>query len=380
MKRLVLLGGGLVLTGLLAQAANVRPKIPAWAEREISTAVKRFEDWKGKDEVVTFVYMNDVHSYVAGISDPPNYKDPKMHIPLALECADRVNADFFADLGDQDLEWAARHGGVRGLDARIRELTTLFSPGLAKRPILFCVGNHEHCYGVPTVPGKIPVSNEAFGEMSNALSVKAGHKVTLGENKSWGYYDVPGKKLRAFFLNSSDDDYYSFSKAQLEFVAKGLMSLEPGWQALMMVHYCIDETVGSVHGCRHCTCKRAPILIRMVEDFVWRAKGAEEGVSWDFTKSDGLFVGFFCGDAHCSNQGERNFIHYTLSQGYGYSTVVPYGATSFNFSRAENCLFEIVALKPAKAEAHVFRVGIGGAAADRQYTYDRKRIEKCSRW
>ena len=368
-----------VFAAAVGSAALAGAVCPEWAEKEIETAARRYEAWKGQDETVAFVYVTDVHSYVDGRSDPPNYKDPKMHIPLAVRCADRVGAAFLADLGDEDLEWASRRG-VAALDRRIGDIAALYSGCFAKRPVLFCVGNHEHCWGVPPVKGKIPVTNRAFGEAFNALSVRAGHKVTLSDDKSWGYYDAPGGKLRAFFLNSSDSDYYGFSTEQLKFVAKGLMSLPSGWQVVMLVHYCIEETVGALHGCRHCVCRNAPVLIRMAEDFMWRAKGAEGDVSWDFTKVDGLFAGFFCGDSHFSNQGERNFIHYTLSQGYGYCTDTSYGATSGWFDRSQNCFFEIVALKPAKCEARVFRVGFGGEAADRRYKYDRAGIEKCKRW
>lgn len=361
--------------------AEAAPAVPAWADRQIAEAVARYKAWKGADETVAFVMTTDVHSYKDGISDPPDYGDPKMHLPFAVRCADLIGADFAADLGDQDLEWGARHGGVEGLDRRIRDVVRLYGGGLKRRPLLCCVGNHEHCWEAKPVPGRIPVTNRQFGEAFNALSVKAGHKVTLSDDMSWGYYDVPGKKTRVFFLNTSDGNlYYGLSPEQLKFVVEGLSALPSGAQAAVLLHFCISPSVGGTYGCYSCTCKNADVLIRIVEDFVWRAKGEALGVTWDFTQADGLFAGFFCGDAHTSNQGMRNYIPYTLSQGYGYSSRAPYGGTSLSFDRANTCCFEIVAFKLSKSEAHVFRVGAGGAAADRAYRYDRAGIERAKRW
>lgn len=364
--------------------SGVKPSksgLPAWAEREIETAARRYEAWKGTDETMAFVYTTDVHSYVIGISDPPNYKDPKMHVPLAIRCADRIGADFSADLGDLEIDIEART--PESLKRRIDNIVTLYGPGTKRRPCLFCVGNHDHGWRYRAKGAEMPVSNRRFGEAFNGLSVRAGHRLTLSDDMSWGCYDVPGKKMRVFFLNTSDGEmYYGISPEQLKFVAEGLGSLEPGWQALMLMHFCIHVPMGAAHVAMYTGCRNSKVLIRMVEDFVWRAKGSGEGVSWDFTRADGLFAGFFCGDSHYSGECEQNFIPYTLSQGYGYSGRQAYGGRFVKFDSSENCLFEIAAFKPAKAEAHVFRVGAGGAEQDRAYLYDRTGIEKCGgrRW
>ena len=354
-------------------------KLPDWAEREIGDAVRRYREWKQDDETVSFVMMTDVHSMRRGISDPPDYRDPKMHIPLGFACADRIGADFFANLGDLELDSAAQT--PESLEVCMRELAEIHSRGVRDRPVLFCVGNHDHGWRFwkNYKDVKPPVSNRRFAEAFTKISVRAGHRLTLSDDGSWGYYDVKDKKMRVFFLNTSDGDrYYGFSEEQLGFVARGLASLETGWQTAVLSHFCLSAQVGLVHTALNEHCPNSQVLIDMVEDFVWRKKGGWKGLSWDFTKSDGLFAGFFAGDSHFSNEGEFNAVHYTLSQGYGFSGPqgVAYGGRFIKFVRDTNCLFEIVAFKPAKAEAHVFRVGVGGAAQDRQYWYDRRNLEK----
>ena len=38
--------------------------LPPWAEAKIDEAVTRFRAWKGKDEVVAFTFVTDVHSHL----------------------------------------------------------------------------------------------------------------------------------------------------------------------------------------------------------------------------------------------------------------------------------------------------------------------------
>ena len=50
----------------------------------------------------------------------------------------------------------------------------------------------------------------------------------------------------------------------------------------------------------------------------------------------------------------------------------PWGARTVAFNRAQEMLFELVALKPAAGEFRLFRVGAGGAAFDRTCSYFNK--------
>ena len=68
---------------------------------------------------------------------------------------------------------------------------------------------------------------------------------------------------------------------------------------------------------------------------------------------------------------KTNGVDYSISQGYG--TVSPKeienGGVYTPFSRVKQMLVDLVAVKPAKREVRIFRVGAGGEVRDRGYLY-----------
>ncbi len=64
---------------------------------------------------------------------------------------------------------------------------------------------------------------------------------------------------------------------------------------------------------------------------------------------------------------ELRGVNWTIFQGYGGvgRANKPWGARTVPFSRANNMLFDIVAVKPSVGEFKIFRVGAGGPACDR---------------
>lgn len=353
-----------VLAGAAPASAN---SFPEWANKRIESALKRFRAWKGKDETVVFPMITDVHSWRTDISDPPDYKDGKMHIPLMMAAAEMAKADFIVDLGDQDFDGASKSAEM--LQGRMEATVKLY--GSAKVPVLFCLGNHDHGRPLPGSKER-PVSNERFGKMFNGMAVAKGHSLKLSPCASWGYYDIPSKRTRAIFLNSSDGSYYGYTREQLQFFADALR-VEEKWTVLVFQHYCIVTSIGhwrTYRPAEEFSGKHADIAIRMAEDFCARKKGSLGGVEWDFSSmKDTRFGGFFFGDSHFDNQLDHQHVHYTISQGFGYCFPheMAYGGVRTPFSRTENTLFELAALKPEKGEVRLFRVGAGDAMRDRGY-------------
>ena len=112
----------------------------------------------------------------------------------------------------------------------------------------------------------------------------------------------------------------------------------------------------------------------MVEDFVARRAGSADGVAWDFTKNvDTRFAGCFFGDSHYDNHLLENGVHYTITQGYGGVGDKDFpkdnGAVKTPFNSGSQMLVDLVAFKPATRELKVFRIGAGGPARDRGYSY-----------
>ena len=339
--------------------------IPAWAEQEIAAAVARYNAWKGADTTVAFTVITDVHSRLVGLGDSVDWSDSLAHQILAQKAAARAGCDFLADLGDHDFQVGPKDQAE--VDARLATTQAIYAEN--PRPVLFALGNHDH--GDPKK--KTFVSSARFGETFNGLMAKHGHAFKSGANKSWGYLDLPAKRTRVFVLNSSDEGYYGYSKAQLQFVADNL-KLAPGWTAAVCQHFCIQTKAGYWIHYENTRAGRQEVFIKMVEDFVARRAGSADGVAWDFTKNvDTRFAGCFFGDSHYDNHLLENGVHYTITQGYGGVGDKDFpkdnGAVKTPFNRGSQMLVDLVAFKPATRELKVFRIGAGGPARDRGYSY-----------
>ncbi len=354
--------------------------VPGRFESQIADAVGRYLAWKGGDECVAFTVVTDVHSYIGGISDPPNYRDPKMHIPLALCTADRIDADFAADLGDQDFDTPCLN--VPNILARIESARAMYS-AYASRPVLFCVGNHDCGYEMKGCKGH-PMPPERFGEVFSRMASRRGFGVVHGDNPTWGYYDIAAKRTRVFFVNSSDTGYYGFSKGQLDFLSRSLCATPDGWTVLVLEHftplqgYKVRRSRGQAPTAKT-RFPRTDAFAEMLLAFVACGKGSLGDVEWDFRGLKGRDVrlaGCICGDAHWDLCEEVDGVHYAITQGYGkFAWEQPVSlrqmrGTVHEFVDCEKeVLFEIVAVKPARHELHMFRVGAGGSARDREWRY-----------
>lgn len=345
-----------VLHGFAAPEEGIRPDIPNWARKEIDAAVNRFRCWKGDDEVVAFVFLTDIHSCIESMPQRPDFSDSRFHALFAQVAADQAGCDFIVDGGDHDYERGPQ--STEALQNRMSVTEAVYS-GCTSRPVLFCLGNHDH--GAARKGAERPISSAMFGDRFNGLAVRHGHRIVFGENRSWGYYDVPDKKFRAIFVNTSDEGYYGFSTSQLEFIDKALASLPDGWVAALFGHYCVLNEIGHWKQYEETDfAKRKQEFIGILKAFVRRRPND--------------LAGYFCGDSHFDNEQELAGINWTISQGYGGidRANLPWGARRTEFSRKENMLFELVAVKAAIGEFKVFRVGAGGAGRDRLCCFHNK--------
>lgn len=342
---------------------SVWGQIPGWAQKQIDETYARFIEWKGSDLTIAFPIVTDIHSLRTELADPIDWSDSKTHIYFAEEAATRFGADFIADLGDIGLDNFNAPFDQSQAEKRLDTQSALYSRSPV--PVLFAMGNHDH-------NGKgWNVTSKLFGEKFNGTSKQNGVPLTLGPNSDYGWYDIPDKKCRVVFLNSSDDGYYGYSTDQLQFLADGLR-LPEGFAALVIQHFCVLHPIGMWKSYPDSKAKRGELCMKILDDFVADQKGEEDGVRWDFTENKSCtFAGLFCGDSHFDNQAKVNGVNYIVTQGYGgvNPAELPQGAVSRPFNRAEQMLIDVVAIKPAKKEIRIFRIGIGGEQADRRASY-----------
>ena len=335
--------------------------LPKWAVERINEAAARFTEWKGTDETVSFTFLTDVHSRLTEMAPVPDFSNSRYHTLFTFAAADRTECDFLVDGGDHDYD----NGRPTPEEALKRmAVTESIYRDYAAKPVLFCLGNHDHGSYPPDRKSPRPISSQLFGDTFNGLAEKHGFKIVFGENRSWGYYDVPGKKFRAIFCNTSDDGYYGFSVSQLEFIRNALFSMPEDWVGAAFGHFCVFTEIGHWKGPRPTEAKRRKEFMDLLQDFV--------------EKRPNSFAGYFCGDSHFDNEMEWRGVNWTVFQGYGGvgRAAKPWGARTTSFSRSKDALFDIVAVKPAAGEFKIFRVGAGSPSCDRLCVYHNKFVPK----
>lgn len=147
--------------------------------------------------------------------------------------------------------------------------------------------------------------------------------------KSYGYYDIPNRKIRVFYLNTVDvptkldtdsntiqypgQGETGFSEAQLRFVVDHLHFDEEGWQVIFFSHHCFlknsfpspmnNTGMAPTHG--------GTVIQDILQGFMRREKGVIENttadfvytIEYDFTanKSDTIIA---CVNGHTHYDGE----------------------------------------------------------------------------
>lgn len=342
-----------------------KPTLPDWATAAINETFARFEDWKGDDVVFVLPTITDVHSEWPPLDVPINWADSKTHVFILKATAAKFGADCVADLGDIGYDVGP---GLKDENALKRSATNTLLYADSPVPVVFALGNHDH-----NRKGERFIDDREYGERFNGESKRRGLALQTGPDSDYGYVDFPEKKSRLFVMNTSDDKYeYGFSTEQLQFLADALASTPDGYAATVVGHMCIHFDIA--HWTTHMNDKaiRGPIAMKIFADFVAGKDGSEDGVVWSFSKrGPGALSCVLAGDSHFDNFGRLDGVNYIVSQGFGYSakeTSAP-GAVFRNFPRDASTLIDVVAVKPEKREGRVFRVGVGGADADRAFNF-----------
>lgn len=346
--------------------------VPEWVDQQIGEARARFEGWRGGDEAVVFPIVTDIHAARPFFALPPDFRDTKFHARFAQRAALAFKADLFAELGDigfdRDLSWkpSKREDALSRLASQ-RNLYADFS-----LPVLFCMGNHDSGRAYGEFFSELRVSAKEYGGMFNGMTKRKGTALVTGPNEDYGYLDVPGKKCRVFFLNTSDDGEVGFSLEQMRFLAARL-KVPPDTCAVALAHKCIHPTIGKWKGGRPGTIPNGSLCMTMLADYVNGAKGAEGNVCWDFTGNRGAtLAGCLFGDSHFNDQAVTNGVNFVITQGYGTVSAkdLPDGVGYVTpVDRTRTMLVDMVAIKPAKREMKIFRIGAGGPACDRAFRF-----------
>lgn len=377
MSKAALLSLALTTAAIMAQSTPAPPStaipdfaVPAWVDQQISEAKARFDAWRGDDELVVFPLVTDIHAARPLFSNPPDFRDTKYHVLFAQRAALAFNADFFAELGDigfdRDLKW--QPSKKADAELRLESQRNLFKD--FPLPVLFCMGNHDNGSAYGGFYSELRLTEQEYGAMFNGMIKKKGVPLVTGPGEDYGYYDVPGKNCRVFFLNSSDGN--GFSLTQVQFLADNLR-LPPGTCAVVLQHRCLHPSIGKWRGSRPGCFKNGELAIKILAAFRAGEKGEAEGVEWDFTGNrDCSLAASISGDSHFNNQALYHGIHFIITQGYGTVSAknLPDNVDYVTpVDRSKTMLVDMVAIKPAKREMMIFRIGAGGPERDRAFSF-----------
>lgn len=355
------------------------PSLPDWAERIIREGAERYLAWKGSDETIAFPLITDIHSHVAS-ANPPNWGDSKAHIFFQRAIAEATGSDFLACLGDLDFDvnilgaapdWSKVQAVIDGFVGAYRD---------ESRPVLFTMGNHDHA--------KERYTSRQFGD-TFCRGLNIGKGLSFGGDGTWGTLDIPGKKFRAIYLNTSDEGYLGFSVAQLQYLADRLADAPDGWNVAIFQHANVPHFISKWRrfGDSNGSLKREELEQTMVEDFANRRDpvicgfnkppivGELGGVKFDFSKTKANLVGVFQGHLHAESYLKYAKVNYVIRPGYG---TIPVDCQcgewrdakrECSFDRTKDMMLDLVAIKPSTRTVHVFRFGCGGPKSELEYEY-----------
>ena len=321
------------------------------AKRE--AAYSRFEKWKADDDCVVFPMITDLHSALV-TEDALNgqRRDTLSHIRILNAAAERFSADFTANLGDFGVDVPVKDPlNIEQLCSRLFE----YHASSKVKPVLYAPGNHDITRGV--APESL---HRGFQE------INTGCNIFSPAGKLYGYYDIPAKKCRVFYLFCNETaDYYS--DEQFAFIEANLISMPSGWSAAFIQHKCILRRGRWQHD------QFDPLPENFVKLHELFAK---------FVRNGGKIAGVFSGDSHFNLFEKADGINYHSSQGYGGigPSEAPAHALLFHefcpalnrtdtFNAATCCLIDVAAVKTQKQEIAVFRIGAGDKEFDITETY-----------
>lgn len=324
--------------------------LPSCYEADLEDALLRVARWRNDDLCVIFPVITDLHSALE-TTDPlfGQRRDSASHILLMNDVADKFQADFTVDLGDEGIDVPLKnHDEMEKLTARILQYRRVSK----QRPALFVKGNHDtRLTGFP----------DHFWEKA-FMEINSGVPMTYGGDGSYGFFDVPGKKTRVFSLNTSECGEF-LSDAQLDFLKKNLDLLEKDHCAVVLQHICSFRII--YQGVK-----------REARPF---PSGLEklDRILKEFVRRGGRLAGSISGHGHYNadvmDDGVNNF---TLQ---GYGGIGPRESPPFarialefdplldrtdTFDMTKYCMIHLVVIKPELGAMKIFRIGAGGSACD----------------
>ena len=234
----------------------------------------------------------------------------------------------------------------------LKAVRILIDKGDKSIPVIVAKGNHDDNTMYTDYKNGYVDSKNLYKLVTGKDARKAKRDAEFLD-RSYGYYDIPNKKVRVFMLNSVDlpttvtsdnkllygaQNDTGFSQEQIQFVADHLVFEEEGWQVLFFSHHPLKtlthedkETGDGVAGIIATHGGKA--MIDLITAFKNKEQGTVKNVAADFEISvdydfaqnkSNTVIASICGHTHVYGHKLEDGIHYI-------ATRAVYGHPSHNF-------------------------------------------------
>lgn len=327
--------------------------VPSFVLSDARKTYKRIVEWADTEDVYLLAQVTDVHS---GGSE-------KYKVVEYLSVINKLYSfDVLCNMGDIGLDTAATQGD----DEKVFDMLWNTRKGMnCTNPWIFCKGNHERL-----------VSLQTLGNIFNRSFKRQFSQIQFGDTYgNYGYIDCEEKKVRTYFLNTSDtpsESHYAMSKEQLQWLIDNLLTLSDTWKIVVTSHLCVDDIGRWKSYLTDAAGAGFDSLRAILHDFVTRTSGTNSslGLSWNFTEAKGTLVCSIAGDSHFNAFINRSGVNYVVRQGYSAisDSEMPSWGTKATINWTTQCSFDVLAVKN-NGTAKVFRIGAGDVDYDLEFTY-----------
>lgn len=328
-------------------------QVPSFVLSDARKTYKRIVEWADTEDVYLLAQVTDVHS---GGSE-------KYKVVEYLSVINQLYSfDVLCNMGDIGLDTSATTGD----EEKVFDMLWNTRKGMnCTNPWIFCKGNHERLVNLQTL-----------GNIFNRSFKRQFPQIQFGDTYgNYGYIDCAEKKVRTYFLNTSDtlsDTQYAMSKEQLQWLIESLLTLSDTWRVIVTSHLCVDD-IGRWKSYPTDAAGDAFDSFRAIlHAFVTRTSGTNTslGLTWDFTKAKGTLVCSLAGDSHFNAYINRDGVNYIVRQGYSAvgDSELPSWGTRAPIYWTTQCSFDVLAVKN-NGTAKVFRIGSGDSDYDLSFSY-----------
>ena len=368
--------------------SSIENPIPSFVLNEAQDTFLRYQSWKGADECLVFPIITDLHS---SSTDTVKYKA----IPYCIETNLIFGYNFIAHLGDFGLgnDGSPTLAKAHTIMNRIAE-----SFGKYYGRVFFAQGNHDSDFKASLGIGQVDVENY----MAQPYFNKYPEEFVADYSHQSFYVDFSKLKIRVLVINTTDKETggnYGMTDEQLGWIYDSLLNTPNGYCVVILSHFCVNkigEWTDYVSDTDYAFGSTTQLMAyaKMLEAFANKASVSYSGYSFDFTGLDSSIklVGNICGDSHFDAQLRKdetvevlktvdgtivpfevsgNGVNYIITQSYGSvpTTSVPSWAIFTQFDKSTQLLIDVVAIKPRQGVMKLFRIGAGGSARDRAFTF-----------